>query len=210
VFGRPYWADLDADPDLAASYDSLMGTEGRGARDPAVLVNDDWENVRHVIDVGGGTGAMLAAILRAHPGVHGTLVDLPRTVARSGEVFESAGVADRVTVSAQSFFDPLPGGADVYLLARVLLDWPDEQATMLLSRCAEAAASNGRVVVDGGVVAGRTAGGTGLLLMVLNGGRTRSLDQFMVLAATVGLTVTAFGNGPSGRFIVEGRPDRPR
>jgi hypothetical protein len=207
VFGRPYWADLDANYDLAASYDSLMSYGGRSDPDPAVLVNDDWESVHHVIDVGGGTGAMLVEILRAHPHVRGTLVDLPRTVGRSGQIFESAGVADRVTVSGQSFFDPLPGGADVYLLTRVLLDWPDEEAITLLTRCAEAAAPNGRVVVVGGVSPRPTPAKGGLLLMVLTGGKTRTLDQFRVLAAKAGLKVTAYGNGPSGRFITESRPN---
>ncbi len=206
VFGRPFWEDLDANPDIAASYDSLMGYGGRGVPDSAILVNDDWENVRHVIDVGGGTGSMLAEILRAHPDIHGTLVDLPRTVARSGEIFESAGVADRATVSPQSFFEPLPRGADVYLLQSLLLDWPDEQATRLLTRCAEAAAPDGRIVVIGGVSAGQTPSKAMLLMMVLSGGKTRNLEQFRVLAAKAGLTVTASGHGPSGHFIVESRP----
>src|SRR5438309_1660992 len=83
-------------------------------------VSGGWEAVRSVVDVGGGTGALLAAIVRARPMVRGTLVDLPRTVARAGEVFRAAGVAERVTVSAQSFFDPLPPGADLYLLKSVL------------------------------------------------------------------------------------------
>jgi 2,7-dihydroxy-5-methyl-1-naphthoate 7-O-methyltransferase len=204
VYGLPYWADMDAHPDLAASYDAQMSHAGRRDPDPAVLVDDDWEHVQHVVDVGGGTGAMLAAILRAHPHVRGTLVDLPRTVARSGEIFESAGVADRVTVSGQSFFDPLPAGADVYLLTRLLLDWPDEEATALLTRCAEAAAPHGRVVVDGGVSPGPAKGG--LMVMVLTGGRKRSLDQFRVLAANAGLTVTASGTASSGHFVVECRP----
>ncbi|WP_407565004.1 methyltransferase [Streptomyces sp. 184] len=208
VFGRPFWKDLEADAELAASYDAMMGYEGRGVPDPAVLVDDDWDGVRHVIDVGGGTGAMLAEILRAHPGVRGTLVDLPRAVARSGEVFASAGVADRAEVSGQSFFDPLPAGADVYLITHVLLDWPDAEAAKLLARCAEgaAAAPNGRVVVVGGVFPGEAASKGGLVLMVLNGGRTRNVRQFRALAAKAGLTVTAAGQGPSGRFIVEARP----
>ncbi|MFJ7418625.1 methyltransferase [Streptomyces uncialis] len=206
VFGLPFWEDLDAHPGLAESYDSMM-VEGRHVPDPAVLVHDgDWADVRHVVDVGGGTGAMLAEILRARPHVHGTLVDLPRTVARSGEIFGPAGVADRATVAPQSFFEPLPAGADVYLIQSVLLDWPDEEATRLLTRCAEAAAPNGRVVVVGGVSADRAAGKGGLLLMVMTGGKPRSLDEFRVLAAEAGLTVSASGESPSGHFIIESRP----
>src|SRR5580700_4571025 len=102
AFGRGFWEDLDAHPDVAATFDALMGP-GHGAPDPQILVDPaDWESVTTVVDVGGGTGALLAEILRSRPSVHGTLVDLPRVVARSGEVFQPAGVADRVTAVGQS------------------------------------------------------------------------------------------------------------
>ena len=68
------------------------------------------------------------------PGVRGTLVDLPATVARSSPIFEAAGVSDRVNAVGQSFFDPLPPGADLYLLKNLLADWPDREATALLER----------------------------------------------------------------------------
>src|SRR5471032_3494568 len=101
---------------------------GHGVLDSHVLIDPaDWESIKTVVDVGGGTGRLLAEVLRARPAVHGTLVDLPRTVARSGEVFQAAGVADRVTTVAQSFFDPLPAGADLYMLKNVLADWPDSE-----------------------------------------------------------------------------------
>jgi hypothetical protein len=90
-----FWDDLDANPNIAASFDALMGPAGHGLPDPQVLANPaDWESVRTVVDVGGGTGALLAEILRNRPDVRGTLVDLPQTVARSGEIFRAAGVAD--------------------------------------------------------------------------------------------------------------------
>ena len=139
VFGRPFWEDLQAHPDVAASFDALMGPAGHGTPDPEVLVTGGWESVRTVVDVGGGTGSLLAEILRARPTVRGTLVDLPATVARSREIFQAAGVADRVTAVGQSFFDPLPAGADLYLLKNVLGDWPDREAMAILRRCAEAA-----------------------------------------------------------------------
>jgi 2,7-dihydroxy-5-methyl-1-naphthoate 7-O-methyltransferase len=136
------------------------------------LVAGGWRDVRTVVDVGGGTGALLAAILRARPHLRGTLVELPRVVARAAEVFGAAGVAGRVTTAAQSFFDPLPAGADVYLLKSVLNDWPDREAVAILRGCAEAARPGGRVVVLGGVSPdGRTPGPSPALLdMVLLGG----------------------------------------
>lgn len=202
VFGRGFWEDLETYPEIAASFDALMGP-GHGTPDPQVLIDPaDWESVRSVVDVGGGTGALLAEVLRTHPNVRGTLVDLPRTVARSGAVFESAGVADRVTVVGQSFFDPLPTGGDLYLLKSVLSDWPDREATAILKRCAEAARPGGRVVVLNGVTA-ETPASPELLMLVLVGGKNRTLGEFTDLAAAAGLTVRAAARQPSGRFIVE-------
>lgn len=208
VFGLSFWDDLEAHPDIAASFDALMGTAGHGTPDPGVLLAGDWESVRTVVDVGGGTGTLLAEILRARPDVHGTLVDLPRTVARSGETFRAAGVAGRVTVVGQSFFDPLPAGADLYVIKNVLADWPDAEAKALLTRCAEAAHPKGRVVILGGI--SPTVEGNGqdpaLLMMVLVGGKDRSLTQFRDMARAAGLEVSGAGRQPSGRYVVECRP----
>jgi SAM-dependent methyltransferase len=204
AFGRGFWEDLEAHPAIAASFDALMGP-GHGVPDWRVLVDQaDWESVRTVVDVGGGTGALLAEILRARPEVRGTLVDLAGTVARSGEIFQAAGVADRVTTVAQSFFDPLPGGADLYVLKNVLSDWPDGEATAILRRCAEAARPSGRVVVFTGAGPGEEASPE-LLMMVLVGGRGRTFEEFREMASMAGLEVTAVGRQASGRVIAECR-----
>jgi hypothetical protein len=151
IFGRPFWEDLQAHPEVAASFDALMGPAGHGTPDPEVLLNGDWESVHSLVDVGGGTGSLLAEILRARPTLRGILVDLPATVTRSAEIFQAAGVSERVTAVSHSFFKPLPSGADLYLMKNVLGDWPDREAITLLSRCAEAARPAGRVVILGGV-----------------------------------------------------------
>jgi SAM-dependent methyltransferase len=206
AFGRGFWEDLDAHPDIASKFDQLMGPAGHGIPDAQVLVNPaDWENVRTVVDVGGGTGALLAEVLRARPAVRGTLVDVPRAVAQSDKIFQAAGVADRVTTVAQSFFDPLPAGADVYLLKSVLSDWPDREATAILKRCAEAARPGGRVVLVNGVGPNDEASPE-LLMMVLVGGKDRTLNEFHTLAREAGLAVRAAARQDSGRFIVECSP----
>jgi SAM-dependent methyltransferase len=204
VFGMPFWEDLAAHPEVAATFDELMGPAGHGTPDPDIETTGGWQPVRSVVDVGGGTGAMLAEILRARPGVRGTLVDLPGTVARAAQVFEAAGVADRVTMAGQSFFDPLPAGADLYLLKKVLNDWPDRETTQILRRCAEAARPGGRVLVLGGVgpdeMPHRLA-----IDMVLAGGKTNTLGESRGLAAQAGLEVIRAGQQPSG-YCVECRP----
>jgi SAM-dependent methyltransferase len=205
LFGRPYWEDLDAHPEIGASFDALMGPAGHGAPDPEILLNGDWESVRTVVDVGGGTGALLAAILLAHPEIEGVLVDLPKTVARAAATFEAAGVTGRVKTIGQSFFDPLPAGADLYLLSKVLNDWPDRETLAILQRCAEAARPAGRLVISGGVSPDEAPANLSLE-MVLVGGKSNTLAEFRELAREAGLEVCAAGRLPSGRFVVECGP----
>jgi 2,7-dihydroxy-5-methyl-1-naphthoate 7-O-methyltransferase len=208
VFGRGFWEDLETHPGVAASFDSLMGA-GHGTPDPHVLLEEgDWPAVRTVVDVGGGTGSLLAEVLRSRPGIQGILVDLPRAIAGSGAVFQSAGVAGRVKAVAQSFFDPLPAGADLYLLKSVLSDWPDREAAAILKRCAEAARPGGRVVAVNGVTADEIPY-PDLLMMVLVGGKQRTLPEFEVLAREAGLKVRAAGR-QAGRFLVECVPVVPQ
>src|SRR5262249_28128587 len=199
VFGRPFWEDLEAHPELAADFDAAMGPAGHGTPDPDVLVSGGWDAVKWVVDVGGGTGALLAQVLRARPTLRGTLVDLPRTVARCGDIFRAAGVAERVTALGQSFFDPLPAGADLYLLKSVLADWPDREATAILQRCADAARPAGRVVILNGVSPDDAKGPPpDLLMLVLVGGKQRSLSEFRGLAPAAGMEMHASVKPQSG------------
>jgi uncharacterized glyoxalase superfamily protein PhnB len=201
VFGLPFWDDLAAHPDIAASFDALMGPAGHGTPDPRFEITGGWETVRTIVDVGGGTGALLAEILRVRPGLRGILVDLPGTAARAAEAFQAAGLAGRVRTAGQSFFDPLPAGADLYVLSKVLNDWPDLETIAILRRCAIAAGRDGRVVIFGGI-APDDAPPCLTIEMVLLGARTSTLTEFGELAARAGLRVVAAGQQPAG-YLVE-------
>ncbi len=205
VFGLPFWEDLDAHPAIAADFDALMGPAGHGIPDYDVELAGGWDPVRTVVDVGGGTGSLLASLLLRHPQARGILVDLPGTIARAGELLESLGVSGRVTTSGQSFFDPLPAGADLYLLKSVLNDWPDEPTVAILRRCAEAARPHGRIAVLGGVAADVAPRSLGIDMLVA-GGKTSTLSEFTELARRAGLEVAAASTQASGRFVVECRP----
>jgi hypothetical protein len=203
-FGRSFWEDLAAHPDVAASFDEMMGPAGHGAPEADFELTTGWERVHSVVDVGGGTGTMLAALVRARPGVRGTLVDLPGTAARAAQTFAQAGVVDRVTAVGQSFFDPLPAGGDVYLLRKVLNDWPEEDTVAILGRCAQAASPSGAVVVIGGVAPDAAPHRLTIEMMLL-GGATNSVTEFQGVARRAGLEVVAARAQPAG-FVVECRP----
>ena len=194
VFGKPFWEDLDAHPDVAASFDALIGPTGHGTPDAAFQLTIPWPTVRSIADVGGGTGAMLAAILARHPHLTATLVDLPRTVARAGSIA-------RAELIGQSFFDALPPGHDVYLLRGVLNDWPDSAAIAILKRCREAAGPQGRVVVLKSVGPANEHRHLNIE-MLLAGGKHRSIDDFHVLAEAAGLRVIA-ATRQAAYFVVE-------
>lgn len=219
VFGLPFWQDLDANPRIAESHDEIVGPAGHTFNDAESVLAGARGAARTVVDVGGGTGATLAGILRASPRARGILVDLPRTVAGAGEVFRAAGVTDRVETVGQSYFDPLPAGADLYLLKGILRLNPDRAAVRILSRCAEAARPSGRILIINDISADDTGGGhpdlrrsdvtSSLLLEMMVGGRNvrrRTVSQFRQLAGQCGLEVSAAEQHPSGSYIVECRP----
>jgi O-methyltransferase len=204
VFGLPFWAYLDANPAISASFDATMAVDAGSA---PVADGYDWTAVRHLADIGGGTGTLIAEVLRRNPQLRGTLADLPETAARARQYLAEAGLDGRCEVVGQSFFDPLPPGPDVYLLNRVIHDWDDDAATAILRRCAEAAGRTGRVLIveSHGAADGDSAAFAemNLRMLVLAGGRERTINGYSALAAAAGLQVTAVHDITERHVIIE-------
>ncbi|TMR29930.1 methyltransferase [Nonomuraea zeae] len=207
VFGAPLWSYLAAHPEMRASFDALMATGPDYVTDAAE--GYDWSGVRHVVDVGGGTGIFLAELLRAGPEMRATLVDLPDTVDRGRRHLAERGLAARCEFAGQSFFDPLPTGGDVYVLRRVVHDWSDDEALLILRRCADAAGPHGRVVViDSHRSTDDPAGFTemDLRMLVLNGGRERTVEDYVALVARAGLGLASARRTALGHVILDCTP----
>ncbi|MET9549111.1 methyltransferase [Streptomyces sp. NPDC006627] len=212
-YGQSFWADLGTQPTLSTSFDTLLAHQSASFAAEIAMARD-WSTVHHVVDVGGGTGSLLAGILRAHPHLRGTLIDLPRVVEHARSVFAAAGVADRAHALGGSFFDPLPADADVYLLCSVLHDWPDRDAARILRRCVQAARAHGRILVSERIIPDSVPLPAGiepvtamdLRMLVIVGGRERSRPAFEALATECGATVTSHRHLPSGRTLLELAP----
>jgi 2,7-dihydroxy-5-methyl-1-naphthoate 7-O-methyltransferase len=205
VHGRDFWADLDAQPAFRAYFDELMRSQQRFTA-PQVATLYPWREVGHVIDVGGGSGALVTELLTTHPQLRGTLVDRAEPVATAARSFAEHGLAGRAEVVAGNFFDPLPSGADVYLVSRALTDWSDAHAATILQRCAEAAGDTGRVLVVEVLPTEPYVphlSSYDLTMLVLVGGRERGVADHVALAAGVGLAPRRTYTGTAGLTLLE-------
>jgi len=203
VFDRAFWDDLSDNPALGDSFDGLMAASA--ARwVPRALAEIEWDGVEHVVDIGGGSGALIVGLLQEQPGIRATLVEQPAVAEKARRRFAEAGLAGRTNVCSGSFFGPLPPGADLYVLAQILHDWPDDRAVAILRRCRDAIPTSGRVVLVERVLGQggdrRAHAEMDLLMMVLFGASERGPEQFAELAAAAGLSlarITPLGHGVS-------------
>ncbi|WP_374205878.1 methyltransferase [Crossiella sp. S99.2] len=202
--GQDFWADLAEQPRLRESFDRQMTHRFR-EQVPRIVAGYDWGRFDHLVDVGGGVGTLLAAILTAHPGLRGHLVDLEPTAAVADRIFREQGLGDRAVASAGSFFDPLPPGAQAYLLCDILHDWDDEHAHRILARCVAAVPADGRILVIEPVGGRKANTEFELAMLVIFGGRERTLDEFRALGSAHGLALDAVTDLTEQRCLLEFR-----
>jgi len=205
VYGCDFWTDLDGQPAFRAYFDDLMRVQ-QLLTAPQVAALYPWREVGHVVDVGGGSGGLLAEVLGAHPQLRGTLVDRAEPVATAARTFGERGLAGRTDVVAGDIFERLPRGGDVYVVSRVLTDWSDAHATAILRRCAEAAGPAGRVLVIEALPTQPYVPHLSpfdLKMLVLVGGRERGADEFIALAAAAGLAPGRAYHGSAGLTLLE-------
>ena len=201
-YGRGFWADIDAEPALRRSFDAQMRWRFR-EQAPQIATRFGWGRFPRILDVGGGNGTLLEAILLAHPEVRGEVLDLAPSAAEATERLTAAGLADRARGVAGSFFDPLPSGADAYLLSDILHDWDDDHARRILARCREAAAPDAAVVVTEPVRNRGTSTAIDLFMLMCFGGRERTVDELTALATAAGLTLRSTTAVSDGRTALE-------
>ncbi len=201
-FGRDFWSDLDADPQLRRSFDEQMTWRFR-RQAPQIAAGYDWSRFGRILDVGGGNGTLLQAILAAHPTVHGEVLDLAPSAQAAAERFAAAGLDTRAHASAGSFFDPLPTGFDAYLVCDILHDWDDHHARAILDRCREAAGESASVVLIEPIRGQDTATGIDLFMLMCFGGGDRTIDELAALARASGLRLRSQQRVSDGRAALE-------
>jgi hypothetical protein len=202
------WAYLVQHPAAGQVFDAAMTSISLRQRD-AVVAGYDFSRARTVVDVGGGHGALLAAVLAANPEVRGVLFDQPHVVAGAPEPLRAAGVAARCELVGGSFFDAVPAGGDIYLLKNVIVDWDDAQATAILRVCRRAMPAAARLLVVQRVLAPgdapdpATFGDLNMLVMV--GGQERTAAEFAALYEAAGFRPPRILPTAAGVSLIEGQ-----
>jgi len=144
--GCGFWDYLASHPETAASFEESLARIG-AARDQALVASVDLSGSHCVVDVGGGRGGLLSALLAAHPRLRGVLFDLPGVIEGAREQMREADLAERCEIIAGDFREGVPSGGDAYLLSWILHDWDDPTARRILARCRAVMDEGARLLV---------------------------------------------------------------
>ena len=185
-------------------------TGGSGALAAQVLQAYDFSGIGKIVDIGGGHGSLITAVLKAHPHMQGVLFDLPIVIEGARARFEVSGVADRCELAEGSFFESIPEGGDAYIFSRVIHDWDDKRALAILKNCRRAMGDDAKILlVERAMLSGvkeTTQSFGDLNLLVMNGSLERTESDFRDLFRQAGLRLSGVIPTESQLSIIEGIP----
>jgi C-methyltransferase len=206
--GKDAFEYFKDEPELAKKFnDAMTGISDWAAT--AVVAGYDFTRYPTIVDVGGGQGGLLSAILAATPNVQGVLYDLPEVVAGASPLLKQRGIEDRVRIEGGSFFESVPAGGAAYVLKNVIHDWSDEQAVAILRNVCTAAGADGTVLLVELVLPKhhREFLGNWVDLEMLLGanGRERTAAKYRELLGQAGLRMVRVVQTASPFSVIEAR-----
>ncbi len=213
VHGTKVFDYLAEHPEDAAIFDAAM-TSISTNESVSIAKAYDFNRFNTIVDVGGGRGGLLAAILSANPHLQGVLFDVPTVVAGIDDELAAAEVVGRCEVVSGDFFDSVPDGADAYLLSAIIHDWDDDQAVQILRTCRAAMTDSACMLLAEIVLPEGPAPSMGKLadlemLVMTAGGRQRTEAELRALLGRAGLRLTRTIPSTSMVSLVEAVPDSP-
>lgn len=205
-FGKPIFDYFVDHPDEASMFsESMVGFHG--GETPAVAAAYDFSQFETIVDVGGATGNMLAAILNQYERPRGVLYDMPHVVRDAPVLLEAAGVSNRVTIESGSFFESVPAGGDAYILSHIIHDWNEDQCQTILGNVKKAMKPDGKVLIvefvlpeDDTPHLGKLAD---MIMLVIPGGQERTAAEYQDLLQKARLNMTRVVPTASPVSIVE-------
>jgi SAM-dependent methyltransferase len=212
VYGRSFFEHLGSHHGHEAAFQLAMA--GRSEQEAAdVMAAYDFAGVDTFVDVGGGRGVLLAAILRATESSRGVLIDRAAAIPAAQAYLESAGLADRIECVAGDFFETVPRGADAYVLSRILHDWNDADAARILAACRDAMRPTSRLLIVDAILPERARDCPAVIrmdlhMMLLLGARERTEAEFDALLEQTGFRLERLvpTHSPAGLGVIDARP----
>jgi hypothetical protein len=207
VHGQSSWKFMAERPEESAIFDAAMTSNSDQAA-ASILQAYDFGRFACVVDVAGGRGALLAAILAEHPSVRGVLFDQPHVVSGAQARLEKAGVQDRCRVVGGDMFDEVPAGGDAYVMKAILHDWEDPQARAILHACRRAMTGSATLLVVERLLdaATQNVAFADLNMMVGPGGLERTAAEYADLFAAAGFRLTRTSATTTDWVVIEAVP----
>jgi hypothetical protein len=213
VFGKGVWQYRAQNPGHAKIFDEGMANLV-GVYNAAVLANYPFSTIKTLVDVGGGDGSLVVAILQANPKMNGVLFDLPHVTEKAKRRIAETGLEGRCEIVAGDAFDSVPSGADAYILSRVINSFDDKRAIAILQNCHRAITHKSKLLLLERVVPDRvecsiaTQGPvmSDLNLMVIGGGRERTAAEHRALVEAAGLALIKIIPTQSEVSVIECEP----
>jgi O-methyltransferase/methyltransferase family protein len=150
VYGMGRWDFLGKNPEASKTCNLFMASSQARFPNPFEFYN--FKDRHLIVDVGGGRGHVIAGIMKLNSNLKGILFDLPQGVAEARSFLTSEGIDQRCQIVTGSFFDSVPAGGDLYLLSRILHDWQDQEAKLILDNCRKAIRDDGILLLRENVI----------------------------------------------------------
>ncbi len=200
---------LHADPKRAESFDRAMSSVSTTDA-PLIAQAYDYSGFRHLVEIGGGEGKLLATILEQNPNLHGTLFELPEVIESARGAGFWSRIKERCQLQGGSFFESLPDGADAYLMKHILHDWDDPEAGEILDAIRRAARPASKLLIAEWVLSGANEPSPGKLIdlemLIMPGGRERTEPQWRELLSAHGFRLERVIPVPNQQCLLEATP----
>ena len=208
-FGVDVWKYFQQNPEDAAVFNNSMSNVTAAANE-AITSLYDFSQFGKIIDVGGGHGGLITAILQKNPGVKGVLFDAPQVIEGAQSKIAAAGLADRVETVAGDFFKSVPEGGDAYIMKWIIHDWDDEKSNAILRNCRNQMKPNSKLILVDCVVPETDephfSKFIDLNMLAMTGGKERTEKEFAELLAAAGFRLLRVIPTDLPTSIVEAEP----
>jgi hypothetical protein len=209
TFKMSPWEFFSQNPENAAIFDRAM-TNVNGIVNAAIVRAYDFSRAKLLVDVAGGQGTLMAAVLKSHFGVRGILLDMPHVIEATKRILEAEGLGARCQVVAGDIFKSVPAGGDLYLMKWIIHDWDNERSVAILKNCRAAMEAHGKLILVEAVLPPGNQHSMSkffdLNMLVMTGGRERSESEYKALFQASGFRLTRIIPTQSEFSLIEGAP----